>query len=57
MAAPVVAGVAALIVGKYGHIPPAQLEAKLRQSADDLGKPGNDDWYGLGRVNAWRAVQ
>lgn len=57
MAAPMVAGVAALIVGKYGHIPPAQVAARLRQSADDLGKPGNDDWYGLGRVNAWRAVQ
>ena len=57
MSAPVVAGVAALIVGKYGHIPPALVAARLRQSADDLGKPGNDDWYGLGRVNAWRAVQ
>jgi hypothetical protein len=28
----------------------------LRKSADDLGKPGNDDFYGLGRVNAYRAV-
>ncbi|MEO6445040.1 MAG: S8 family serine peptidase [Gemmatimonadaceae bacterium] len=57
MASPAVAGVAALIVGKYGPMEPAQLEAKLRQSADDLGKPGNDDFYGRGRVNAWRAVQ
>jgi len=57
MATPAVAGVAALVIGKYGHMPPAQLEAILRQSADDLGKPGNDDFYGRGRVNALRAVQ
>ena len=57
MASPAVAGVAALIVGKYGPLPPAQLEARLRASADDLGKPGNDDFYGAGRVNAGRAVQ
>jgi len=57
MASPAVAGVAALIVGKYGALDPAQVEARLRQSADDLGKPGNDDYYGRGRVNALRAVQ
>lgn len=55
--APVASGVAALIVGKYGHMPAAQLLARLRASADDLGKPGKDDFYGAGRVNAWRAVQ
>lgn len=57
MAAPAVSGVAALIVGKYGPMHPAQLEARLRDSADDLGKPGNDDYYGRGRVNALRAIQ
>jgi len=57
MASPAVAGVAALLVGKNGPMHPAQLEAALRASADDLGKPGNDDFYGRGRVNAWRAVQ
>ncbi len=57
MASPAVAGVAALVVGKNGPMHPAQLEALLRASADDLGKPGNDDFYGRGRVNALRAVQ
>jgi subtilisin family serine protease len=57
MAAPAAAGVAALIVGKFGRIGPARVEARLRSSADDLGKPGNDDAYGMGRVNAFRAIQ
>lgn len=57
MASPAVAGVAALIVGKNPSLKPAQVEAILRASADDLGKPGNDDYYGAGRVNAGRAVQ
>ena len=58
MAAPHAAGVAAIIVGKNGgKMSPAQIEAALRASADDLGKPGNDPAYGAGRVNAARAVQ
>jgi len=57
MASPAVAGVAALIIGKFGRIGPAAVEQRLRQSAADLGKPGNDDFYGGGRVNALRAVQ
>ena len=44
---------AALIIGANGgSMKPAQVEAALRASADDLGKPGNDDYYGAGRVNA-----
>lgn len=57
MAAPVVAGVAALIRGKYGPLSAAGLASRLRASADDLGQPGQDPYYGSGRVNAWRAVQ
>lgn len=57
MAAPHVCGVAALLVEKLGRdVKPAQLEAALRHSADDLGKPGQDPAYGYGRVNAARAV-
>jgi subtilisin family serine protease len=52
-----VAGVAALIIGQNGgSLNPAQVESVLKQSADDLGKPGNDDYYGMGRVNAYKAV-
>ena len=58
MAAPAAAGVAALIIEKNGgSMNPSQVEAALRRSADDLGKPGNDDFYGAGFVNALRAVQ
>lgn len=57
MAAPHVAGVAALIIEKNGgSMHPAQVKAVLRQSADDLGKPGKDDYYGHGRINAYKAV-
>ena len=52
-----VSGVAALIIGRNGgSMDPAQVVARLRASADDLGKRGKDDFYGLGRVNAYRAV-
>jgi subtilisin family serine protease len=57
MASPHVAGVAALIIGKHGSpMAPAQVLSVLRASADDLGKPGRDPYYGYGRVNALRAV-
>ncbi len=58
MAAPHVSGVAALIIGKHGgKMDPVMVEKLLRASADDLGKPGKDAWYGFGRVNAYKAVR
>lgn len=57
MAAPHAAGVAAIIIGRNGgKMKPSAVEAALRASSDDLGKPGNDDAYGAGRVNAGRAA-
>lgn len=57
MAGPHAAGVAALIIGKNGgQMAPNQVEAIMRASADDLGTPGRDAYYGHGRVNALRAV-
>ncbi len=53
MAAPHASGVAALIIGANGgDMKPAHVAAALRSSADDLGQPGNDPFYGMGRVNA-----
>jgi subtilisin family serine protease len=57
MAAPAAAGVAALIWGKYGPMTPAKLEGMLRNSASDLGKSGNDDFYGAGFLDAGAAVK
>lgn len=53
-----VSGVAALIIGKNGGpMSPASVDQILRQSADDLGTRGRDAFYGMGRVNAFRAVE
>jgi len=57
MAAPHVSGVAALIVGKYGKMKPAQLQAILQQTAVDILKPGADPYSGKGRIDALRAVK
>lgn len=57
MASPAFAGVAALLMqANGGHLSPAQVNSRLRQSATDLGKPGNDEFYGHGYVNAAKAV-
>jgi len=57
MATPHVSGATAIIIGANGgEMQPAAVEAALQASADDLGKLGNDDFYGAGRVNAGNAV-
>jgi serine protease len=59
MAAPHVSATAALIIasGVIGaHPTPAQLEARLKATANDLGTPGPDSRYGAGLVDAARAV-
>jgi lantibiotic leader peptide-processing serine protease len=57
MAAPHVAGAAALLDAQHdGDLNPGQLRTRLQQSADDLGKPGADPFYGHGRLNVFEAV-
>ncbi len=53
-ASPVTAGVVALIMATNPNLSPTEVEAVLKNSADDLG---NTLYYGAGRVNAAQAVQ
>ncbi|MEP7082554.1 MAG: S-layer homology domain-containing protein, partial [Chloroflexota bacterium] len=55
-ATPNVAGVVALIRGRFPGETPAQIVTRLLGSVDDMGYPGWDNRYGLGRVNAARAL-
>lgn len=55
MASPHVAGLAALIASQ-GTSRPAQVKAKILQSADDLGQRGTDPFYGKGRINVANAM-
>jgi len=55
-ASPHVAGVAASLVATMGRGNPSQIRAQLQKTADDLGAPGTDPFYGKGRLNAGRAV-
>jgi thermitase len=54
--APVVAGVAALVISANPSLSASQVLGILQTSADDLGAPGWDTTYGRGRVNAGKAV-
>lgn len=57
MAAPHVAGLAALILSKHPGLKPAQVKQLIEQSAKDLGAPGFDPVYGHGRADALAAIQ
>jgi subtilisin family serine protease len=63
MASPHAAGVAALIVSRFGTLQggdmvlsPATVTARLRNTAIDIGAAGYDECFGKGRVDALRAV-
>jgi hypothetical protein len=55
--APIVAGVAALVISANPSLTARQVSDIILNSADDLGDPGWDPLYGYGRVNAKRAVE
>lgn len=56
-AAPVVAGVAALVLSTNPELNSSQVQWILKESADDLGAAGWDPEFGAGRVNASQAVE
>lgn len=55
MATPHVSGVAALLVS-LGVRGPDNIRQILRDTAEDLGAPGRDQYYGYGLVDAYAAV-
>ncbi|MEM2294555.1 MAG: S8 family serine peptidase [Nitrososphaerota archaeon] len=56
MACPHVSGVAALAWSQFPNKPMQWIREWLKYTADDLGQPGFDVYYGYGRVNARKAV-
>lgn len=54
--APIVAGIAGLMLAANPNLSGAQCYELLRKSGDDLGSAGWDSQYGWGRVNASKAV-
>jgi subtilisin family serine protease len=57
MACPIIAGVAAMIMGEEPSLTALQVRDILESTADDLGDPGRDPIFGFGRVNAAAAMQ
>lgn len=55
-ASPLAAGLAALVWSANPANTGAQVFDVIKNSADDLGAPGPDRYYGWGRINAYRAV-
>lgn len=53
---PLVAGTAALLLSQNPNWTPTQVRDRLQSSADDRGKPGFDENFGYGRINACRAL-
>jgi subtilisin family serine protease len=56
LAAPMVSGIAALVFSKHPDWSAAQVVARVTATSIDLGKKGRDDYYGVGRVDAGRAL-
>ncbi len=55
-AAPHVSGLAALVLSVNPRLTNDQVKRILQETADDLGVPGRDEYYGAGRINAYKAV-
>ncbi len=56
MATPYVAGVAALVASLYPNMAPSSIKSQIERTADNLGTPGFDGFFGNGQINARRAL-
>jgi hypothetical protein len=56
VAAAQVSAVASLVATKFPNKSNDEVERVLKETADDLGQPGRDDYYGYGLVNPYRAL-
>ena len=56
MAAPHVAGIAALVKSHFPSMDGASIRARLDATAVDLGAPGRDQDSGFGRIDPVRAL-
>jgi subtilisin family serine protease len=54
--APIVAGLAGLIIAFNPSLSNAQVVDLIKNNTDDLGSPGFDQYFGKGRVNAYRSL-
>lgn len=57
MAAPHVAGAAALLIANGNAVTPDEVRTALQNTAQDLGTTGRDDIYGHGLIDAFAALQ
>ena len=55
-AAPIVSGVAALVLAQHPDWSPGQIEARLAETAQDRGPAGHDSFYGHGLLDAYAAL-
>ncbi|CDH26469.1 autotransporter domain-containing protein [Xenorhabdus bovienii] len=56
MAAPHVAGAAAVLMQRFPYMTTAQIADVIKTTATDLGTPGLDDLYGWGKLNLKDAI-
>ncbi|MDB4349685.1 S8 family serine peptidase [Omnitrophica bacterium] len=55
MASPHVAGIAALMLSDRPELGNDEIRTMIQISSDDIGVAGKDDYFGYGRVNAFKA--
>lgn len=56
MAAPKVAGIAAVIKSENPRMKPSQIANVISKTAEDFGKRGNDKYFGAGEANMYNAL-